>query len=199
MIKELSKLGLAYQIVLTKLDRAPSTLWTQLSTAMKKNTKIATGYNTKLEAGYNTNIETGYKSTVRILSSETRQGELKNKPEMDLWRTLGETLGLGCDERILGVSSQMGWGLTDLRFSILKACWVFGRFAVGDLHNLRDIPGVEDRRDEKMEGEWREEGLERQERKQRMRDLNPRFQDDNPMRGEVFGGKERGRKMIYRW
>jgi hypothetical protein len=190
MIKELSRLGLAYQIVLTKLDRAPSTLWTQLSTAMKKNTKIGTGYNT--------NIETGYKSTVRILSSESKQGEMK-KLEMDLWRTLGETLGLGCDERILGVSSQMGWGLNDLRFSILKACWVFGRFAVGDLHNLRDIPAVEDRRDEKMEGEWREEGLERQERKQRMRDLNSRFQDDNPMRGEVFGGKERGRKMIYRW
>ena len=192
MLEELAKTGLSHQLILTKLDRAPATLWTQLSAALKHNPTKGTVF----------------KSATRVLPGHAPSPAMEDL-EMGVWRELRGNLGLGCDETVLGISSEMGWGFSALRCSILKACGAFRRDDFGDLQylrGLRESPIVEDRRDVKgraVESEARElddeEGGEGQKRKKVVRDLDSRFEDDNPMRGKVFGGKETLRKKIYRW
>jgi hypothetical protein len=114
--------------------------------------------------------------------------------KMGVWAPLRGKLGLGCDETILGVSSEEGWGITALRCSILNACGAFKRENFADdmySKNLQQTPIIDDGE----ETDQREDG----ERDRSYRPLEPRFADDNPMRGEVFGGKQLYRKRIYRW
>ena len=108
MLSELAKTGLAHQLVLTKLDRASATVWTELAATLRQNpVRVAP-----------------YKSATRILpnSKPTKSVE---ELQMGVWAPLRGKLGLGCDETILGVSSEEGWGITALRCSILSACGAF--------------------------------------------------------------------------
>lgn len=160
MLSELSKTGLAHQLVLTKLDRAPATVWTELSAALRRNPVRVEFYNSAVRTLQNSN------------SSTTKSME---ELKMGVWAPLRGQLALGCDETILGISSHEEWGIGSLRCSILKAC---GAFKQDDqyLRALQEAPIVE----------------------QAPQLESPAF-DDNPMRGEVFGGKETIRKRIHRW
>lgn len=195
MLQELSQTGLPHQLILTKLDRAPATVWSSLSTTLKHNpTKDAV-----------------FKSAARTLHGQRPQQDLEEL-KMGVWRPLRGALGLGCDETILGVSSEEGWGISGLRCSILKACGALGSGNFGDeeyLRALQEAPIIQERRDvesqevveedeEEWEGEENWEGREKEPRRV-TGDLESKFEDDNPMRGKVFGGKEMLRKKIYRW
>jgi hypothetical protein len=133
---------------------------------------------------------------------------------MGVWAPLRGNLGFGCDETVLGVSSEMGWGITGLRCSILMACGAFRRGNYvedeGYLKQLQDIPVIQERQevgneeilneeDEEWDEEEQEEGGRRDRERKVVGDLGAKFEDDNPMRGKVFGGKEMLRKKIYRW
>ena len=64
------------------------------------------------------------------------------------------------------------------------------------LKALQDTPVIDDK---PME-ESIEEGDESVKSNPRENDFpESQFEDDNPMRGKVFGGKEMLRKKIYRW
>jgi hypothetical protein len=130
--------------------------------------------------------------------------------QMGVWADLRGSLGMGCDETVLGISSEEGWGITGLRCSILMACGAFRRGNYGDdeyLKALQDVPVIQERGTEKegmmeedeeeLEGEEGER--EGRERRKVVGDLDSKFEDDNPMRGKVFGGKQTLRKKIYRW
>lgn len=197
MLDELSKTGLAHQIVLTKLDRAPATVWTELSAALK----------------YNPQKGTVFKSATRILPGQTPERDFEEL-QMGVWAGLRGNLALGCDETVLGVSSEERWGISGLRYSILMACGAFRRGNYGDqeyLRALQETPVVQEREmgkedmleEEEFDGdEWREgdEGKGKRDRRIKMvGDPESKLEDDNPMRGKVFGGKEMLRKKIYRW
>jgi hypothetical protein len=169
MLSELGKTGLAHQIVLTKLDRAPATLWNELAAALHQNpVRVAP-----------------YKSAARPQNSE-----MKTKSEllMGAWAPLRGQLALGCDETILGISSSEGWGIEALRYSILNACGVLRAKNSDDnyLRALKEAPVV---------GEGMPNAGEDRVESNELGHLG----DDNPMRGEFFGGKETFRKRIHRW
>jgi len=173
MLSELSKTGLAHQIVLTKLDRAPATLWTQLGAALRQNPVRAAPH----------------KAAARLPS---RAMEIKSVDElkMGVWAPLRGQLALGCDETILGISSVEGWGIGALRVSILKACGALKKGDVNDvqyLKALQEAPIIE-------EGQG-SEPADDDSGSEEMLGVN----DDNPSRGEFFGGKETFRKKIHRW
>jgi hypothetical protein len=87
-----------------------------------------------------------------------------------------------------------GWGISALRCSILHASGAFKRHVSEDseyVKGLEQIPIVDESEDVKS----KEQDLG----KQGNRDPEIQFDDDNPMRGKVFGGKEMLRKKIYRW
>src|SRR5579859_3082462 len=132
MLNQLSKTGLSHQLVLTKLDRAPATVWSSLSTTLKHNpTKDAV-----------------FKSATRALPSQRPQEDLEEL-KMGVWAPLRGTLGIGWDETILGVSREEGRGMTGLRCSILKACGAFRRGNFGDegyLRALQEAPIIQERR-----------------------------------------------------
>ena len=182
MLSELAKTGVAHQLVLTKLDRAPATVWTELTATLRHNpVRVAP-----------------YKSATRILpnSKPTKSVE---ELQMGVWAPLRGKLGLGCDETILGVSSEEGWGITTLRCSILAACGAFKRDAFHDMQYLKalqDTPVIDDK---PME-ESVEEGDESVKSNPLQNQIpEPQFEDDNPMRGKIFGGKKMLRQKIYRW
>jgi len=182
MLETLAKTGLAHQLVLTKLDRASATLWTEIKTALKDNPTR----------------DASYKSAVRTLPGGV---PTRNTDElrMGVWAPLRGELGLGCDETILGVSSLEGWGISALRYSILYACGAFRRSQSDDREYariLQETPIVDRDKDSSMEDmDLEESDLEDEESRQR----RPVFADDNPMRGKVFGGEKMWRKKIYRW
>jgi hypothetical protein len=181
MLEELAKTGISHQLVLTKLDRAPATVWNELGSALKQNPVRVTPY----------------KSATRVLPDTLKSRKSLEEIKMGVWAPLRGKLGLGCDETILGVSSEEGWGITALRCSILKACGAFRRDNFDDdtyLKNLQHAPIVHDG-EEETDGDPRKVG----ERDGSYKPLESRFDDDNPMRGNVFGGKQVYRKKIYRW
>jgi hypothetical protein len=183
MMEDLNKTGLAHQLVLTKLDLAPATVWNQLGVALGQN-------------------------PVRSSKSIDRQRLPKsfNELEMGVWAPLRGKLGLGCDETILGISSKEGWGLSNLRCSILKACGAFKGNNFDDdryLKALEATPVINDNPNAITE-EGLEEGLENEDEQwgnERESNIprSPNFDDNNPMRGEVFGGEKMSRQKIYRW
>ena len=160
MLLELGKTGLAHQLVLTKLDRAPATIWTELSATLRRSPVRVQSYDSAVRTLPNSN------------SSPTKSME---ELQMGVWAPLRGQLALGCDETILGISSHEEWGIGSLRCSILKAC---GAFRQDDqyLKALQEAPIVEQAPEPEIP-----------------------VLDDNPMRGEVFGGKETIRKRIHRW
>jgi hypothetical protein len=184
MLEELAKTGISHQLVLTKLDRAPATVWNELGSALRQNpVRVAS-----------------YKSATRVLPDVAKSRKSLEEIKMGVWAPLRGKLGLGCDETILGVSSEEGWGITALRCSILKACGAFKRDNFDDdtyLKNLQQAPIVDDA--DEREEERAENARKVGERDGSYRPLEPRFDDDNPMRGDVFGGKQLYRKKIYRW
>src|SRR5271167_4989870 len=131
MLSELAKTGLAHQLVLTKLDRASATVWTELAATLRQNpVRVAP-----------------YKSATRILPN-SKPTKTVEELQMGVWAPLRGKLGLGCDETILGVSSEEGWGITALRCSILSACGAFKRDAfpdIGYLKALQDTPVIDDK------------------------------------------------------
>jgi hypothetical protein len=179
MLEELAKTGISHQLVLTKLDRASATIWTEITAALRHNpVRVAP-----------------FKSAARVLHDDgVKPRRSLEEMKMGVWAPLRGKLGLGCDETILGVSSQEGWGVTALRCSILKACGAFKRENFDDdsySKNLRQAPIIDDGEETDPQGNEERDG--------RYRPSQPRFDDDNPMRGEVFGGKQLYRKRIYRW
>jgi hypothetical protein len=180
LLSELAKTGLAHQLVLTKLDRAPATVWNELGAALRNNPVHIPQH----------------VSAVRVLP-----GSKQSIPAEDLragvWTSLRGHLALGCDDTVVGVSSMEGWGISALRCSILQACGAFKHHSSEDsvyLKGLEQIPIV-DELDE--DGESTEN--ESSKPQQRGIPEGTRFDDDNPMRGKVFGGKKMLRKKIYRW
>lgn len=177
MLSELAKTGLAHQLVLTKLDRASATVWTELAATLR---------------------QASYKSATRILPNSKPIKSVEGL-QMGVWAPLRGKLGMGCDDTILGVSSEEGWGITALRCSILMACGAFKRDAFHDMQYLKalqDTPVIDD----KVIEESIEEGDESVNPNLRQSEiLESHFDDDNPMRGKVFGGKEMLRQKIYRW
>jgi hypothetical protein len=177
MLSELAKTGLSHQIVLTKLDRAPATLWNELGATLRQNpVRVAP-----------------HVSAVRVLPVSNRSKSTEDL-RAGVWAPLRGQLALGCDDTIVGVSSMEGWGITALRCSILQACGAFKRHVTEDseyVKGLEQIPIVDESEDEKSR--------EQDSGRQYMGDPETRFDDDNPMRGKVFGGKEMLRKKIYRW
>lgn len=182
MLESLAKTGLAHQLVLTKLDRASATLWTEIKTALRDNPTR----------------DAAFKSAVRTLPGQVPKKSV-DELRMGVWAPLRGELGLGCDETILAVSSLEGWGIAALRCSILQACGAFrrGQNEDGDyVRTLEQTPIVDrdgDSTVEDMDSEERD--LEEEESRPR----RPIFADDNPMRGKVFGGEKMLRKKIYRW
>ena len=182
MLSELAKTGLAHQLVLTKLDRASATVWTELAATLRQNpVRVAS-----------------YKSATRILVN-SKPIKSVEELQMGVWAPLRGKLGMGCDETILGVSSEEGWGITALRCSILMACGAFKKDAFHDMQYLKalqDAPVIDD----KVREESIEEGDESVNPNPRQSEIpESHFEDDNPMRGKVFGGKEMLRQKIYRW
>ena len=168
MLEELSRTGIAHQLVLTKLDLAPATLWKQVDAAVQPPTT---------------------KQSDKPFKSAVRESRKVLDLQMGVWGLLRGKLGLGCNETILGVSSDHDLGITELRCSILQACGLFWRDSPY-AQRLRDIPvvgskGDEEERIEQMRGDRRE--------------MKSRFHDDNPMRGKVFGGQKMIAQKIYRW
>lgn len=178
MLEELAKTGISHQLVLTKLDRASATVWTELAAALRHNpVRVAS-----------------YKSATRILHDEVKPRRTLEEMRMGVWAPLRGKLGLGCDETVLGVSSEEGWGITALRCSILKACGAFKRENFDDdayAKSLQQAPIIDDGEEMEKQGH--------REKDEKYRLLEPKFDDDNPMRGAVFGGKQLYRKKIYRW
>lgn len=168
MLSELGRTGLSHQLVLTKLDRAPATLWTELGAALRQNpVRLAP-----------------HKSATLTLPTSKSKDTLA----MGVWAPLRGQLALGCDETILGISSVEEWGIAELRCSILKACGLFREQNFDDdnyVNALKEVPVIEDGSEEDAEDDIEPGG--------------PKFEDDNPMRGKVFGGKETFRKKIHRW
>jgi hypothetical protein len=118
---------------------------------------------------------------------------------MGVWAPLRGALGLGCDETILGVSSEEGWGISALRCSILKASGAFKRDNFDDnqyLQALQTTPIIDDNPSDTRRNDVDHHG-DRESRRD-MAQL-PQFEDDNPMRGEIFGGKKMSKQKIYRW
>ena len=162
MLELLSKTGIAHQLVLTKIDLSPATLWKQVAAAVQLPSSDKT-----------------FKSAVRENSKvlDLQMGE---------WGILRGKVGLGCNETILGVSSEDNLGITELRCSILQACGLFWRDSAYATR-LRDAPVVES------------SGEEAPEKKRDVIHGKSRFDDDNPMRGKVFGGRKMIAQKIYRW
>jgi hypothetical protein len=181
MLETLAKTGLAHQLVLTKLDRASATLWSEIKTALKDNPTR----------------DAAFKSAVRTLPGAVP--ESMDELRMGVWAPLRGELGLGCDETILGLSSLEGWGITALRCSILQACGAFRRSQNEDRDYARALdqtPIVGRDMDSTVENMFLEDNdMEDQGSRQQ----RPTFADDNPMRGKVFGGPKMLKKKIYRW
>jgi len=185
MLADLAKTGIPHQLVLTKLDRAPATLWTELGVALRNNPDRGTLFRSASRAPLSDDVDV-------------------EKLAMGVWQPLRGQLGFACDETILGVSSEEKWGLPALRCSILQACRAFRRNSAEDeeyLRGLREMPVVAD--EEKIEEQ--QEDIEQAEetgegRKLTVQErLREKFNDTNPMRGKIFGGKKMLRQQIYRW
>jgi len=184
MLEDLNKTGLAHQLVLTKLDIAPATVWNELGAALGQNP-----------------VRSSKKSIDRQILSKS-----VDELQMGVWAPLRGKLGLGCDETILGISSKEGWGLSNIRCSILKACGAFKGSNFDDdlyLKALNATPVINDNPNAITE-EVLDQGLENvDEQWGNARESNvprsPKFDDDNPMRGEIFGGEKMSRQKIYRW
>jgi hypothetical protein len=178
MLSELAKTGLAHQIVLTKLDRAPATVWNEIGAALRHNpVRVAP-----------------HVSAVRVLPGKTRKES--EDLRAGVWAPLRGQLALGCDETVVGISSMEHWGISALRCSILQACGAFKRFNSEEsyLKGLEQIPIIGEPEESGEDSENLETGI----RTKGVPD-GTRFDDDNPMRGKVDGGKEMLRKKIYRW
>ena len=185
ILGHLAKTGLAHQIVLTKLDRAPATLWTEIRAALRDNPTRGMVY----------------KSAVRVLPGSTPSKSLEEL-EMGVWAPLRGQLGLGCDATVLGVSSTAEWGIMALRCSILTACGAFNRNNYNNdeyMKALLETPIIEDRSETSEEDLCEEEEEEEMQGGTHQHREMPRFEDDNPMRGKVFGGSKMIRQKIYRW
>ena len=188
ILEQLAKTGLAHQIVLTKLDRASATIWNELSATLRNNPVRGTSF----------------KSNTRELPGSKPAKSLE-KLQMGVWAPLRGALGLGCDETILGVSSEEGWGIIGLCCSILQACGALRREGVEDMKYLEAIQSTPVIRKEhsvfsKPVIEDEEGGTDGNDpRSRHPREAAFPFEDNNPMRGEVFRGEKMLRKKVYRW
>jgi len=184
MLSDLAKTGIPHQLVLTKLDRAAATLWTELGVTLRNNPDRGTLFRSASRAPLSDDVDV-------------------EKLAMGVWEPLRGQLGFACDETILGVSSEEKWGLSALRCSILQACGAFRQNSAENeeyLKGLREMPVVGD--DGKIEEQLKVEQAEEdgEERKLTVQErLRAKFNDPNPMRGKIFGGKKMLRQQIYRW
>jgi hypothetical protein len=135
MLSELAKTGLAHQIVLTKLDRAPASLWNELGAALRQNpVRVAP-----------------HVSAVRVIPVSNRSKSTEDI-RAGVWAPLRGQLALGCDDTVVGVSSMEGWGISALRCSILQASGAFKRHVGEDseyMKGLEQIPIVDESEDVK--------------------------------------------------
>ena len=184
ILNKIASTGLPHQIVLSKLDRAAPTLWKELGAALKENP-------TK---------ESSTKIPRRIaVASWSTMDQL----QMGVWAALRGNLSLGCDDTILGISSREGWGISNLRCSILMACGLFREESFGNdkyLESLQQIPIIPDASGS-LTSNSDSKSLEGESEQEHSHEVSKSFEfkDDNPMRGEVFGGEGARRKRIYRW
>jgi GTP-binding protein len=189
ILEQLAKTGLPHQLVLSKLDRALPTLWNEIGVTLRHNPVLGSSF----------------VSAVRKPLSSTVSSKSLQELQMGVWTPLRGKLGLGCDDTILGVSSEEGWGISALRCSMIQACGLFKGSNLGDdkyLEALQQVPIIKDHAESTAkELNEEEKPVERPPKggRQKVTFETPRYKDDNPMRGKVFGGKEMLRKRIYRW
>ena len=97
------------------------------------------------------------------------------------------------------MSSEERWGITALRCSILTACGAFKRDAFGDIEYLRALQATPVIDDKATKGSIEDIDDSLKSNPSQNEVPGSHFEDDNPMRGKVFGGKEMLRQKIYRW